>query len=443
VNWRRLSSTISSSTENCGILRSGGIAAHKDLRPVAYLPRIYIFANATQHLNCIWIPVLGILIKFQESNMKRTSQLLFSIVLALVLAFGVSCARKPDDAKISGEIQGKFSQDSGLSSKQLSVQANNGVVTLGGTVDDEAQREAASRQAASVPGVKEVVNNLQVGNTSAATAAAAPAAPEISSAPTISNTHEERAPRVARRNRKPHASSNSDSLNNSAKDSASSQTSTENRADSSTTPRISDASPNTVAAPPTPPPPPAPRKLIIDQGTQLSVRLIDPIDSEKNQTGDTFHATLNAPLTSDGEQAVPAGTELTGHLVDVKSAGKFAGKSAVVLQLDTLSSGGKTYNLQTDQYRKEGSSRGKNTAEKVGGGAIIGGIIGAIAGGGKGAAIGTAAGAGVGGGVQAATKGQQIKLPSETVLNFTLQAPITVVQAAGPDANRPKLDNSQ
>ena len=112
------------------------------------------------------------------------------------------------------------------------------------------------------------------------------------------------------------------------------------------------------------------------------------------------------------------------------------------MQLDSLSSGGKTYNLQTDQYRKEGKSRGKNTAEKVGGGAIIGGIIGAIAGGGKGAAIGTAAGAGVGGGAQAASKSQQIKLPSETVLNFTLQAPITVVQAPSPDANRQKLVDS-
>jgi hypothetical protein len=192
-----------------------------------------------------------------------------------------------------------------------------------------------------------------------------------------------------------------------------------------------------------PPPPAAPvvKKLIIDQGTQLTVRLIDPIDSEKNQTGDTFHATLNAALTSDGAEAVPAGVELTGHLVDVKSAGKFAGQSVVVLQLDSLASGGKSYSLQTDQYRKEGKSRGKNTAEKVGGGAIIGGIIGAIAGGGKGAAIGTAAGAGVGGGAQAASKSEQIKLPSETVLNFTLQAPITVVQAPPVDANRPKLES--
>jgi outer membrane lipoprotein SlyB len=114
-----------------------------------------------------------------------------------------------------------------------------------------------------------------------------------------------------------------------------------------------------------------------------------------------------------------------------------------VMQLDSLTSGGKTYNIQTDQYKKQGSSRGKNTAEKVGAGAAIGGIIGAIAGGGKGAAIGAAAGAGVGGGVQAASKSQQIKLPSETVLNFTLQQPVTVVQAAPSDANRQKLSGQQ
>jgi hypothetical protein len=130
------------------------------------------------------------------------------------------------------------------------------------------------------------------------------------------------------------------------------------------------------------------------------VRLIDSIDSEKNQIGDTFHASLNAPLSAEGSEAFPVGTDVAGHVVDLKSASKFAGQSLVVLQLDSITSNGKNYSLQTDQYRKEGSSRGKNTAEKVGGGAILGGIIGAIAGGGRGAAIGTAAGAGVGAGAQ-------------------------------------------
>ena len=378
--------------------------------------------------------------------MKRTSQRLYLCLFVIVLIFASSCGKKPDDAKISSDIQNKFGQDSGLSTKQLTVQADNGVVTLGGIVDNEAQREAASRQAASVAGVKQVINNLEVGNAKPAAAVAAPAAePEApmrasSTPPNSVPASRARAERsAARKNHKARISEDSDAARDSANDSSLHNTSADNQSASNVAPPIPPA--NATAQ--TPPPPPAPKKLIIDQGTQLAVRLVDPIDSEKNQTGDTFHATLNAALTSDGEQAVPAGTEVTGHLVDVKSAGKFKGQSVVVLQLDSLSSGGKTYSLQTDQYRKEGKGRGKNTAEKVGGGAILGGIIGAIAGGGKGAAIGTAAGAGVGAGAQEVSKSQQIKLPSETLLNFTLQAPITVVQAPSPDANRPKLGDSQ
>ncbi len=379
--------------------------------------------------------------------MKRTSRYFYVCLFAIFLSLASSCARKADDAKISTDIQNKFSQDSGLSSKQLTAQADNGVVTLAGTVDNDAQRQAASRQAASVAGVKEVINNLQVGAAKPDAAVAAPAAePEepmrASSAPPTDRP-KAGASKKARRSR---SSEDSDAARYSTGDSANSANDSASRNMSADSQSASNAAPPIpLANPPvqTPAPPPTPKKLIIDQGTQLAVRLIDPIDSEKNQTGDAFHATLNAALTSDGEQAVPAGTEVTGHLVDVKSAGKFKGQSVVVLQLDRLSSGGKTYDLQTDQYRKTGSSRGKNTAEKVGGGAIIGGIIGAIAGGGKGAAIGTAAGAGVGAGAQEVSKSQQIKLPSETILNFTLQAPITVVQAPNPNANRPKLGDSQ
>ena len=367
--------------------------------------------------------------------MRRNSQSIF--VLAIILGLAVGCAKKADDAKISSDIQTKFSQDSGLSTKQLSVESANGVVTLSGNVDNDAQREAASRQAASTPGVKEVVNNLLVG--SAPTLASSTGTHQKATSSAASPTDKGKSS-AGKKSRKSHASD--DSGSNSANDANNDQTTAGDQSAAEPASQMAAPPPNNTAAA-TPPPPPAPKKLIIDQGTQITVRLIDPIDSEKNQTGDTFHATLNASLTSDGEQAVPAGVELTGHLVEVKSAGKFAGQSLVAMQLDSLSSGGKTYNLQTDQYKKQGGSRGKNTAEKVGGGAVIGTIIGALAGGGKGAAIGAAAGAGVGGGVQAATKGQQIKLPSETVLNFTLQAPLTVVQVSSPDANRQKLSGAQ
>jgi len=371
--------------------------------------------------------------------MNRVSLALVFLLVA-ILASNVGCARRRDDAKISRDIQGKFSQDSGLSTKQLTVQASNGVVTLAGFVENDAQRTAAARHAASVEGVKEVVNNLQVGNAATMPAAATKIA-EDKRAKNLPPLKQNDKPLPGRRSRRSGGSEGP-----ATDDGAAAATGDDAMAENSPPPATATQdTPPADTTPSTPPPsaPPLPQKVTIEQGTQMSIRLIDSIDSEKNQVGDTFHATLNAPLSAEGSEAIPAGTDVTGHIVDLKGVGKFAGQSVVVLQLDSISANGRSYDLQTDQYRKEGKSRGKNTAEKVGGGAIVGGIIGAIAGGGKGAAIGTAAGAGVGGGAQAASKSQQIKLPSETVLNFTLQAPVTVIRPQDPNAGRQKLGDSQ
>jgi BON domain len=344
-----------------------------------------------------------------------------AIVPVFFLALGLGCAVKPNDAKITSDVQNKFSQDSGLASKQLGVQAQNGTVTLSGTVDNDAQREAAARQAASEPGVEQVINNLQVGAPVPAQAASEPPpAAEPTPAPAI------KAAKPAGRNplvKHPVIAGGAAAAGAGMAMAADSHSDTPPPA------------PAVVA----PPPPPPPVKVTIAQGTQLSVRLSEPLDTTANQPGQNFHATLNTAITADGDEVVPAGSDVIGHIVDLKSSGKFTGQSALVLQLDSIASGGKTYNIQTDQYKKEGTGRGKNTAEKVGGGAVLGGIIGALAGGGKGAAIGATVGAGAGGGVQAASKAPQIKIPAETIMAFTLQAPVTVVKAPNPNANRPKL----
>ena len=73
------------------------------------------------------------------------------------------------------------------------------------------------------------------------------------------------------------------------------------------------------------PPPPPPKKFTIPSGTQLTVRLNDPLDSERNQVGDLFHATLGAPIVIDDETVIPSGADVVGRVVDVKSAGRFAG----------------------------------------------------------------------------------------------------------------------
>jgi hypothetical protein len=344
--------------------------------------------------------------------MKARVSLYFNLVLLAVLAAAIGCAKAPTDDQIASEIQNKLNSDSGLQGKQLIVQADKGSVTLSGQVDNDAQRDAAARYASSEPGVKQIVNNLQVAPPPPVQAQAPPPAPPQQA--------------MAKHRRK----------------------ASEDQSDSSNAPaEVAQAvpppapAPAAPAPPPPPPPPPPPQKVTIPSGTTFAVRLVDAIDSETASQGQTFQATLNSPLAVDGATAIPAGYNVEGHVVTVQSAGKFAGQSLLVLQLDRISAAGNNYNIQTDQYKKQGSSRGKNTAEKVGGGAGIGAIIGALAGGGKGAAIGAVAGGGLGAGAQAVTHSQQIKLPAETVLNFTLQAPLTVIPTTqGPDAGRPTLN---
>jgi hypothetical protein len=348
-----------------------------------------------------------------------------AIPLLALLTLGVGCTKAPNDAQLTSDIQNKLVSDSGLQGKQLGVKAEEGTVTLTGTVDNDAQREAAARYAASEAGVKQVINNLQVAAPPPAeTAQSTPPSPVEEAKPSPAPASASRARHRTRERNLPSSSSSSSSN------------------DPSPAP-VATMTPPPAAAPAVPPPPPPPQKVTIPSGTTLAVRLVDTINSETSQPGQTFHATLDSPLAVEGDTVIPSGFDVEGHIVNVQSAGKFAGQSLLVLQLDRISAAGKYYNIQTDQYSRKGSSRGKNTAEKVGAGAGIGAIIGAIAGGGKGAAIGAAAGGGLGGGVQAATKGQQIKLPSETVLNFTLQAPLTVVEAKGPNRGRHRLDTSQ
>jgi hypothetical protein len=345
-----------------------------------------------------------------------------AIPLLALLTLGVGCTKAPNDAQLTSDIQNKLVSDSGLQGKQLGVKAEEGTVTLTGTVDNDAQREAAARYAASEAGVKQVINNLQVAAPPPAeTAQSTPPSPVEEAKPSPAPASASRARHRTRERNLPSSSSSSSSN------------------DPSPAP-VATMTPPPAAAPAVPAPPPPPQKVTIPSGTTLAVRLVDTINSETSQPGQTFHATLDSPLAVEGDTVIPSGFDVEGHIVNVQSAGKFAGQSLLVLQLDRISAAGKYYNIQTDQYSRKGSSRGKNTAEKVGAGAGIGAIIGAIAGGGKGAAIGAAAGGGLGGGVQAATKGQQIKLPSETILNFTLQAPLTVVASnRGPNDGRHKL----
>jgi hypothetical protein len=166
--------------------------------------------------------------------------------------------------------------------------------------------------------------------------------------------------------------------------------------------------------------------VTIPAGQSLLVRMIDGVDSSKNHVGDIFHASLETDLTVGNSVVARKGTDVYGRLAEAKEAGHLTGSSELQLELTRIVIDGKEYPVVSSDYTLQGKGRGSNTAKKVGGGAVAGAIIGAIAGGGKGAAIGAGVGSAAGAGVQVLTRGQQVKVPSETVLEFRLQQPATV-----------------
>ncbi len=167
-------------------------------------------------------------------------------------------------------------------------------------------------------------------------------------------------------------------------------------------------------------------EITIPAGQSLLVRMIDGVDSSKNQIGDVFHASLETDLYLNNTLVARKGADVYGRLAEAKEAGHFSGSAELQLELMRMVIDGRDYPLVSSDYTLKGQGRGSDTAKKVGGGAVFGAIIGAIAGGGRGAAIGAGAGSAAGAGVQVFTRGQQVKVPSETLLEFRLQQPAMV-----------------
>jgi hypothetical protein len=174
-----------------------------------------------------------------------------------------------------------------------------------------------------------------------------------------------------------------------------------------------------------PPPPTTPVAGIqIPAGTAITVRMIESVDSKVAHLGQTFRASIDEPVFVNGQTVIPRGADAVAKLVEDKQSGKFEGKTILTLALTDITINGQMIDTTTGDVSRASSSRGARTAKVVGGATALGAIIGALAGGGRGAAIGAASGAAVGGTTEILTKGQQVKIPSETRLTFTLEQPI-------------------
>ena len=179
-----------------------------------------------------------------------------------------------------------------------------------------------------------------------------------------------------------------------------------------------------VSAPP-PAPAPAP-SIVIPQGTAITVRMIDAVDSQKAQLGDQFKASIEDPVVINGQTVIPRGADVTVRLEADEKSGKISGKTVLTLAVTEISINGKMVDVTTGDVQQASKSRGARSAKVIGGATALGAIIGAAAGGGKGAAIGAGSGAAVGTGAEVMTKGQRVKIPSEARLTFTLSHDVTV-----------------
>jgi BON domain len=338
---------------------------------------------------------------------KRTVQMLGAAMVVLLLAFNSGCKSKRTDTsaqqpaprtdqQIASDIQAKINGESALNGQNIQVAVQDGKATLSGQANDDASRALAANDAGSVDGVKQVLNNLTVQPPAAAAATPAPAP---TPAPA---THEKHKKSAGTEYQQPAYSQQA----------------------ASTPPPVSD--PVRTVPPPAAPPQPVVKTVTLPAGTVIPVRLTDSLSSQTAQPNQSFHGSLAGDLIADGMVAIPQGASVTGRVVDAKDAAHFSGSSLLSVELTGINARGQHLQVVTDAYSKQGAGRGKNTAEKVGGGAALGAIIGALAGGGKGAAIGAAAGGGLGAGVNGVSRGQQVQLTPETLINFRLQSPITV-----------------
>jgi hypothetical protein len=169
-----------------------------------------------------------------------------------------------------------------------------------------------------------------------------------------------------------------------------------------------------------------PASVTIPAGTRISVRTIDGIDSTTNLPGDRFQASLEEPLVVDGNVVVARDAMVYGRLTQSKESGTFTGRSQLRLELTGIVVNGKMVPIVTGEYEVTGKSRGASTAKRTVAGAALGSIIGAVADGGQGAAIGAGAGAGAGAASEVIIGSDQVKVPSETLIDFTLQQEVTI-----------------
>ena len=363
-------------------------------------------------------------------GMWRRAVLSVVIFLAILAA---GCTKKMDDATLATQIKSQMFSEPQLNGTSLEVTSKDGQVTLAGTVPNDTARYKAYKIANETAGVAKVNDQMTVAPATALEPNLPESNPGSSSTAlnTVSPTRAANKVRKARTKNSAVPTDDSRVADNAVAPQQQPSPELSPAPDAQEQP-VSPAAVQPVLPPTLTPPPPQPRQVELPASSTLTVRMIDGVDSSVNNAGEIFHASLESPLVVDNDVVVPRGADIYVRLVSASSAGHMKGKSELHLELVKMEFQGRSYPLVSNTYSITGSSRGKNTAAKVGGGAAFGAIIGALAGGGKGAGIGAGVGAAGGAIYQGATKGKQVKIQAETRLDFQLDQPVMVTVVPRP-----------
>ena len=165
------------------------------------------------------------------------------------------------------------------------------------------------------------------------------------------------------------------------------------------------------------------RTVTVPAGTRMMVRMIDPVDSDRNRENDRFRGSLEANLIVGNVVVAPKGTTVFGRLVSASSAGRRSG-GELELDLTDIVIDGQMHSLATSSHQVQGEGSGGEAASQTARGAGTGAAIGAMAGGASGMGIGAGAGAVAGKISSGNTRGERVNVPANTMVEFTLEHPV-------------------
>lgn len=383
-----------------------------------------------------------------QSTKGNSTWLRLSATTALAVALALSAAPRAfaqDASGVQAQVTSNLQNDAALSGANITATASGTQVTLTGSVQDEKQWQEAETVAANTPGVRTIQNNLVISGPAGASTDAIPPPPpdaDQNANQDASQNPDQGQPAAVSDGQvppPPPPDSGAD-LNNAQPENGQYRSQYQGQ-DQGGNQGYGYGSQNYANQPQeqgeyAPPQEPPSGPVTVPVNSLMEIRIVEPLDTANLIQGQLFDATAANDVYVGNVLAIPRGAEIQGKVVRLKKAGPFGGNTLLALKLTGLNLGGQFYPLDSNTWWNRGPNKAGYTAGNTVAGSAFGAILGGIIGGGTGAAIGAGVGAAGGLGASAASHGPRVILPSETMLAFHLEQPVTVQPVSWQEARR-------